>query len=87
MAVVEPAARVVLDEAGRDVSFGPNAGLSMNAPAGSFQRWPWMWNVWKLESMPNTWISTSSPTRARSVGVLPAYARPLMHWNVRSQAA
>ena len=42
------------------------------APAGSFQRWPWMWNVWKFESMPNALISTSSPTRERSVGVLPA---------------
>ena len=37
------------------------------------------------ESMPMAWISTSSPTFAVSVGVLPAYARPLMHWNVRSR--
>ena len=43
-----------------------------------------MWNVWKLESMPIAWISTSSPTRAVSVGVEPAYARPLKQWNVRS---
>ena len=43
-----------------------------------------MWNVWKLESMPIAWTSTSSPTREVRVGVLPAYARPLKHWNVAS---
>ena len=43
-----------------------------------------MWNVWKFESMPIAAISTSSPARAVSVGVFPAYARPLKQWNVRS---
>lgn len=41
------------------VSFGPTVGLSTNAPAASRQRWPWMWNVWKLSSMPNAFISTA----------------------------
>ena len=45
-----------------------------------------MWKVWKFESMPNALISTSWPTFERSVGVLPAYARPLKHWKFALQA-
>ena len=44
-----------------------------------------MWKSWKLESIPITWMATSWPTLACSVGVLPAKARPLMHWNWRSR--
>ena len=68
------------------VSFGPTAGVSVNVPAGSRQRCPWMWKSWKLSSIPITWMATSWPTRAWIVGVLPAEVRPLMRLERARQA-
>ena len=68
------------------VSLGPTVVVSVGAPPVSRQRCPCMWKSWKLESIPKTWIATSWPTFAFSVGVLPANARPLMHWKARLEA-
>ena len=43
-----------------------------------------MWKVWKLLSPPITCQATVWPTLARTVGVLPAKVRPLMHWTRES---
>jgi hypothetical protein len=63
---------------------GPRVWLSTTTPLGSVQRWPWMWNVWKSLSIAKTLKATVSPTFASSVGVLPAYDRPLTQEKFRS---
>ena len=59
--------------------------MSTTVPDSSTQRWPWMWKVWKSLSIAKTWKATRlADLRLRSVGVLPAYAWPLMHEKLRS---
>ena len=58
---------------------GPRVALSTTSPLALVQRCPWTWNVWKSLSIAKTLKTTESPTFDCRVGVLLAYARPLMH--------